>query len=273
MPEIPLIVELDEDDPQCAVVLVDGTISGHCYRFVLDTGAARTQVIADSLTDALETSGMHSSHGVFSKSTQRMVRLPDLEVGPLRSSTIDASVAPDAHGDVHPLVGMDLLSDHRLHFCFDSGVLVVDGAPEGDELHQLALDDVSHLYVDASWPSAVASCVWDSGAGMTIVDEAFWIRHSDLFRPVRSSQGTDASGVQQGSTTYEVSSPRIGGHLFAPHHVAVVDLSAPNSTLTRPMDMILGYPTLRQANWYFDIPLRLWSITRCFNGSLCDQCV
>jgi hypothetical protein len=29
--------------------------------------------------------------------------------------------------------------------------------------------------------------------------------------------------------------------------------------------MILGYPTLRQANWLFDVPQKLWSITECFN--------
>jgi gag-polyprotein putative aspartyl protease len=225
MTEISLVVEIDDDDSQCAVVLVDGAVAGHHYRFVLDTGASRTQVVADAFIDALETSGEHHSHGVFSPSTQRTVQLPDLEVGPLRSSSIEASVAVDTQGIVHPLIGMDLLKDHRLHFCFDREVLIVDDTPVGHELHPLMVDDAHHLYVEASWPSATARCVWDSGAGMTIVDKGFWTRHRDLFSPVGSSQGTDASGVQQASTTYEVDSPMIGGHWFAPHHVAVVDLA------------------------------------------------
>jgi len=265
MADVRLIVEIDDDDPQCAVVSVEGAVAGHGYRFVLDTGASRTQVVADAFIDTLETSGEHYSHGVFFPSTQRMVHLPDLEVGPLRSSTIEASVAVASEGAVRPLVGMDFLDGHRLHFCFDLDLLIVDGTPVRGALHPLTVDEAKHLYVEATWPSATATCVWDSGAGMTIVDEAFWARHKHLFRPVGSSQGTDASGMQQSSTTYDVSSPMIGGHWFAPHHVAVLDLSVPNSTLARPMDMILGYPTLRQANWYFDMPHRLWSITKCLN--------
>jgi hypothetical protein len=39
---MPLIIEPDLDDPDCAEVLVDGTVAGRPYRFLLDTGAART---------------------------------------------------------------------------------------------------------------------------------------------------------------------------------------------------------------------------------------
>jgi len=42
----------------------------------------------------------------------------------------------------------------------------------------------------------------------------------------------------------------------------VVDLSRANATLDLPMDLILGYTTLRQANWLFDFPAKRWAITR-----------
>jgi hypothetical protein len=123
------------------------------------------------------------------------------------------------------------------------------------------VDDTSHLYVEASFPSVTANCVWDSGAGMTIVDQAFWSRHRQSFRTVGPRVGMDAAGEQRSLTTYEVSGMLIGGHEFSAHHVAIVNLSAVNETLAQPMDIVLGYPTLRQANWYFDVPQRLWSIT------------
>ena len=50
---IPMIVEPDRDDPGCANVMVDGTIAGRPYRFVLDTGTARTHVVADNFTTTL----------------------------------------------------------------------------------------------------------------------------------------------------------------------------------------------------------------------------
>jgi len=50
VPQVPLIVEPDADDPGCATVLVDATIAGRPYRLVLDTGVARSQLEANQYT-------------------------------------------------------------------------------------------------------------------------------------------------------------------------------------------------------------------------------
>lgn len=263
MPEVPLIVEVDAKDPQCAMVSVDGLVADRAYRFVLDTGASRTQVVADEFIDALATTGEHRSHGVFSHQHARTVLLEDVVVGPIRRASLEASVASGSDESVHGLIGMDLLQNHRLHFVFDRGVLVVDETPVDVDLQTLEVDDGCHLYLEATWPNAAATCVWDSGAGMTVIDQKFWSDHEDLFGVVGTSTGTDATGVQEAAPTFEISTMLIGRRRFAPHHVAVVDLSAANSSLAKPMDIILGYPTLRQANWYFDVPQRLWGITHC----------
>ena len=39
-------------------------------------------------------------------------------------------------------------------------------------------------------------------------------------------------------------------------HADAVDLSQVNSTLEFPMDLILGYPTIGQADWLFDFPAK-----------------
>ena len=49
--------------------------------------------------------------------------------------------------------------------------------------------------------------------------------------------------------------------MFGPHQAVAVDLSRVNSTLEYPMDLILGYPTIRQADWLFDFPARRWTLT------------
>ncbi len=71
----------------------------------------------------------------------------------------------------------------------------------------------------------------------------------------------DASGASAETRTYLMGGARIGGELFAAHRIAAVDLSAANATLAQPMDMILGYTTLRQATWHIDFPQRQWSLT------------
>lgn len=53
MNEFKLIIVPDEEDAEAAEVLVDGTIGGNYYRFLLDTGAARSSVRFDDYTAAL----------------------------------------------------------------------------------------------------------------------------------------------------------------------------------------------------------------------------
>lgn len=47
MQDIPLIIAPDPDEPEAAEVLIDGTVDGRPRRFLLDTGAARSQFLTD----------------------------------------------------------------------------------------------------------------------------------------------------------------------------------------------------------------------------------
>ena len=52
--------------------------------------------------------------------------------------------------------------------------------------------------------------------------------------------------------------PVIGGREFNGHLAVAVGLSAANSMLSPRMDLIVGYPTIRQADSLFDFPARRW---------------
>jgi len=262
MTRIPLIVEPDPDDPECAEVMVDGSIAGRPYRFLLDTGAARTHVVADDFTTNLAKYGKHNSSGVFAVASNPLVTLPELVVGPMAGSSVDAVLVDATQPGAQNLLGMDVLKGHRCHFLFDSETLAIEAAREVDGMRPLHMDDVSHPYVEVSWPDVTAHSVWDSGAGITIVDQAFWLKHPDLFEEAGTSVGTDATGMQVETAMFVMAETEIGGEWFARHRVAVVDLSRANATLDQPMDLILGYTTLRQANWLFDFPAKRWAITR-----------
>jgi gag-polyprotein putative aspartyl protease len=268
MTRIPLIVEPDRDDPECAEVKVDGSIAGRPYRFILDTGAARTHVVADDFTATLPMHGKHSSSGVFAAGSSLLVTLPELVVGPVVVLRVDAVLVDATQPGAQNLLGMDVLKGHCCHFRFDSETLVLDAALDVDGMRPLHMDDGSHPYVEVSWPDVTAQCVWDSGAGITIVDHTFWQRHPNLFEAAGTSVGTDATGTQSETPTFVMAEAEIGGEHFARHRVAVVDLSRANATLDRPMDLILGYTTLRQADWLFDFPARRWAITRLRSGGV-----
>jgi hypothetical protein len=73
--------------------------------------------------------------------------------------------------------------------------------------------------VDVSWPQAPgvsAFANWDSGAGITVVHEGFWLAHRELFREIGTTEG-DASGARLRTPLIQVSGAVIGERSFTPH--------------------------------------------------------
>lgn len=264
MGELRLIIEQDPDEAEAAEVYVDGHIDGRAYRFLLDTGAARTGVITDDYTAAFEPVGTDHSSGVFAPASSDLITVSSISLGPIARRRFTIARAPAGHG-VKNLIGMDLLSAHRCLFCFDEQRVVVDPDAVPDDslaFEPLFLDPRLHPYVDVRFGDRVARAVWDTGASITVVDSSFIDAHPAFFAQAGQSTGTDATGAQMESGLFVMSAAVIGGHLSAPHRVAAVDLSRLNATLDVPMHLILGYSTLRQARWLFDFPGRKWAVSR-----------
>ena len=264
MPQIPLIIEAEPDDPDCATVMVDGTVAGRPYRFILDTGAARTQLEADDYTSTLEPMPGESSSGVFASRSDPVVTVTDVAVGPIRVATLDVACVTPAPSRPGNLLGMDVLQRYRCLFRLEAAVLDVEPPADDQAGRDLRMDSRGHVYVDVSWPGwpdVTAQACWDTGAGITIVNRDFWLAHPLLFEEAGTSTGTDATGATLETPVVLLAEAVIGGRPFGEHHAAVVDLSRANSAIELPMDLILGYPTLRQADWLFDFPARRWTIT------------
>lgn len=242
--------------------MVDGTVAGRPYRFILDTGAARTQLEADEYTAALSAVTGDSSFSAFGgRSADPVVTISDLAVGPLRAATLAVTRVERAGPGVRNLLGMDVLRQYCCHFRLDAGALELDAPPGCLADQDLLMTSRGHVYVDVQWPGVTGQACWDTGSGATIVSRDFWQEHPDLFEELGTSVGTDGSGTQADTPVLMMSAPVIGQRAFTAHQAVAVDLSRVNRTLEYPMDLILGYPTLRQADWLFDFPAKRWTLT------------
>lgn len=256
---MPLIIELDPDDPDFAAVLVDARIAGRPYRLILDTGAARTQLHADEYTSALRSVSEDASSASFGgRVSEPIVTITDLAIGPLRLASLDVTRSERGLGQV---LGMDVLGRYRCHFRLKAGVMELDSPPGIQADSQLMRGPRGHVYLDAHWPSVTAQACWDTGAGASVVDRAFWLSHPELFEQIGVTVGTDANGDQAESPLLLMDGPVIGQHKFSSHKAVAVDLAQVNATLENPMDLILGYPTIRQTDWLFDFPAGRWAVT------------
>jgi len=256
MPQIPLIIQAEPDDPDSATIMADGTVAGRPYRFIVDTGAARTQLEADEYTSALEAAPGETSSGAFASSRDPVVTVTDLAVGPLRAATLDVTRVSPAPPRSRNLLGMDVLRRYRCLFRFEAALLDVDAPPGYQAGHELRTDSRGHVYVDVHWPGVTARACCDTGAGITIVNRDFWLAHPGLFEEAGTVTGTDVTGTTLETPLVLIAAAIIGGRPFGRHRAAVVDLSHASSTT----DLILGYPTLRQADWLFDFPANRWTV-------------
>ena len=261
-----LIIKPDNEDADATEVLVDGTIGDKPYRFLLDTGAARTCIQFDEYTSTLFAyTEPSNSSGVFAKrnSTEELITVPSIELGPITQRNFPVVRVAEERPDVKNLIGMDLLKNHRCHFFFDEHHVTIDANDEfsvGSSLHDLFLDTTFHPYIDVHFGTLTAHAVWDTGAGITIADMQFIRTYPALFEEVGRSRGTDATGTTMDTSMFIMAAPIIGTRTFPPHKVAGVDLSFVNATIEVPMDLILGYSTLSKANWLFDFPRKKWGI-------------
>ncbi len=260
----------DEEDVEAAEVLVHGTIGGRMYCFLLDTGAARTCVTYDEYTSTFDCIARESSSGVFERGGNDLITMPSIELGSIRKTSFTLARTAELGPNAHNLIGMDLLKDYCCHFFFDEHKVSVDpndGPADGYAFEELLLDSRLHPYVDVHFGDVIAKAVWDTGAGITVVDLNFIERFSTFFQELGQSQGTDSTGAQRETPMFNMATTHIGRHQFPPHQVAGVDLSHVNSTIEVPMDLILGYSTLSRANWLLDFPRRRWAISRLLGNT------
>jgi hypothetical protein len=183
MSKIDLIIIKDKDEMEAAEVMVEGFIDNNKYRFILDTGAARTSVISDDYTCKFECIEKSSSSGLFSKNCNELIKVPKIEIGPI-SRTDFTIVRADNNNQLRKenLVGMDILKDYSLYFSFDEGKVIVNPEDKANFIFQeLELGTKYHPYINVYFGGIETRAIWDTGAGITVVKMDFIEKNPAFF--------------------------------------------------------------------------------------------
>ncbi|HEY9294357.1 MAG TPA: aspartyl protease family protein, partial [Microlunatus sp.] len=183
------------------------------------------------------------------------ISIQDVEIGNLDIA--------DAGKDGKPNVGQDLLSQYRCHYKLADHQLIFDATGQLEDGETIYLDPGKHVYLQPHWPSGIqANAVFDSGASITVIDTSFANRHPELMATSHLESGVDAGGHTEDTPVVELDGPTILGHTFTKSTAAIVDLTAANATIPRPMDMILGWPLISQVDWIIDHPAQRACVIR-----------
>ncbi len=251
---VPLRVE-PEDDPGGGIVRVDAQVEGNLVDLLLDTGASGTMIPARAGIAQLPTFGQRSSSTAFGRQTTDRVRVDSLRFGDAEHGPLVVDRGNGADG----YLGLDVLGRYRLHLDVDGGLLGLDEQDHVGDQHRLVLGEAGHPHLRLHWGEVTAYAVLDTGASVTVVDAGFADRHPQLFTSLGASQGTDAAGLTRPGRIWTISGPSIEDLDFAAHTAAVVDLAFINAGAQEPVDVIVGYPLLRQATWTLNLTDGTWS--------------
>lgn len=251
---VPVRVEPD-DDPGGGIVHVDVRVNGRSVDVVLDTGAARTTIPARAGLAQLPVADHRSSGTAFGRHATDGVRVDSLSFGGIEHGPLIIDRSERAEGQL----GLDVLARHRLHLDLDGGWLGMDECSHVGQQHVLCRGQRGHPHLRLRWGETSGYAVLDTGASVTVVDAGFATRHPRLLTAPGASQGTDAAGLTQPGQIWTLAGPSIEDLNFAAHTAAVVDLGFVNAGADHHVDLIVGYPLLRQATWTLDLTEGTWS--------------
>ncbi len=249
-----LRVEPDEEFDECALLCVDGTVSGTAHRFVLDSGSPSTQLADPDALISASVIGEDTTEGLFGRAPVERVVVSDLTVPGLTAGRRTVARLRTGGAPSRSLLGLDVLGEHALLLHGPAATLHTTGAGGLAADLPLGRGPRGHCYLPVTLPGGrVVRALWDTGADVTVVDPELVTSHPELFSALRSATGTDSSGTTAVTDVCRLAAYRIANVRFDGHLVAV-------AALPEPMEMVLGYPTLRQAIWSMDLPSGRWGI-------------
>jgi hypothetical protein len=257
MNSLPISISAHPNYDGALQAFVEVEANGVPVTMLLDTGAARSSVPHRAEFASLPPVGVSKSHGALGgQRPDPLVRLDSLRAGPFVRTDLVVSVEPEGWDDP-PVLGMDVLGDRACWFRFSAGILEVDAtAPPG--LLPLHTEPHQMPGVELTWDGVSTKAGWDTGAGISLVDEAWATAHPDVVTILPEiGQGTDSSGATASGPKGRLDSCRIGDMTFPEQDCGLPDLSFFKGALV----IFAGLPLISHVDWYMDFPGRRWCIT------------
>ena len=262
MAVVDLVVVEDPVDPEAVNVFVDGSIGETAIRFMLDTGAGGCTVPLSDSTRDLNVTGRRQGSGASGIAVEAdEVIVPQLRLGDFVIEDV-AATRSLAESPLSALLGMAALGRYCCEFRFSNRELEFDGEVARGDWFDLPTHVGAQPIVPVRFESVVESACWDTGAALSVADVRFASEHPHLFEVVRTTRAIDSTGVEMRGQLCRMAACRVGGVSIGCSECALLDLSALNGSLERPISFVLGMPAILQADWTFDFPRRRWRVQR-----------
>jgi aspartyl protease len=274
----PLDVQIQNQMFNVGQIFVNCGFDGQGLNCLLDTGSNICLVKADDFFGKYPAQGQRCSEGASgAKVCSDLIDIADLKVGGIDFGAENAlrRTPQSCGGEGGPqlpsyLVGSvwHSLLGHQVGFDFASKTLTVDPpqqAPGAQQPMKLVLDN-NYLEIPVAFGSAApVQMLYDTGAGLTVMDQSFVDANASAFSFLADTQIQDSSCQKIPVKIYSVNSLSIAGNSLSGTYAVAMDLSFIKKALGQDLQGIIGFNAITSFNWRVDLKNDTFSVAP--NGS------
>lgn len=255
-----LILEKDKEETDAGQFFVKAKFDGQEERCFLDTGATTTTVKATSFFAAYTAIRESKFMGISGKpAIASRIQVGDIQVGENHFQDQQIVRLPNEKGMLSTL-GIDLFQNQRVGFELKDHRLILPMTEKTS--YPFHVGQKGHIIVPVTLGNGSAQMIWDTGAGLTTIDQKFISDHAGSFQFIKNISVGDA--LVDGATVmklYLVSDVVIG-HLHMKNvKVLGADFTAIQEKLNDASIVgAVGFNVLASYNWYFDMKSKTYSV-------------
>jgi len=247
---------------------VDCVFDGKPYSCLLDTGGGdRIIVPDDSFFRRYPVVGQGSFGSASGTQTPAdIIRVLNLSVGgnSLGAADLTRQGARSCRTMSSPIfAGQSVRYQNADYYFGQAGAaLILNGPAPGGPFFPLSMRDAHrHMVISVAIGSDASYALFDTGAGMTIIDKDYVAAHPGNFSYADKTWAMDTSCRKLPARFYVAHNISIGGLVFHNFGVLALDLSATRAIADDGrVEMIVGYNIISRANWYFDLAHQRWTV-------------
>jgi hypothetical protein len=252
----PLLLKRGEIESGYMEVMV--TLDGFTTPIKLDTGANSTQLLAapwNAHYPVLRQAQRGGASGL--RYTCDVISFAKVSVEGLSQQAYEADrCALDAG---HQLFGIDFFKGEALYFDFEQSALELNG-PRAKGSYPLKIYEEGHISLELKILGRPYFAVFDTGAGLTSVDQPFVDRNPDSFTFVRAIQGKDGGGHSVAMKLYRIKRLEIDSAVLENEYVLAFDFGRIRDYFGENTPLILGFNVITKHNWAIDLKNNSWDL-------------
>jgi hypothetical protein len=239
---------------------VSCAIDGVKERCFLDTGSAMTLVANSKRFSAYTNIGnfrFESASGIPQQTETIQIgsiQIDDVQIWDRKVGRIHFRGAENS-------LGIDIIGRQPFSVNFNpQALLKLNTQRPKLPLTTLQVSPHGLLSIPVELDSVEAHAMWDTGAALTTVDQNFILAHPENFKATKNyMNGIDGAGKSFLVQVFRARKLKIADHTFKDVRVVAADLGILREGVHKDIQAVIGFNTIRKANWFFDPKNRLWS--------------